>query len=843
MAVVAFCLCGELSLGQTDEVASQSATPAVTPAPTATPDSPATASSPASNSASNANEQVKPKSEQVKLEFRQQAWLPALQWLAGELQMNLDWQSLPEGEFSLHSTKEYTLEEAEDLINMQLLARGYTLLKRGEVLRTMPLKEIDITLVPRIEPEDLTALPRHQFVRVSFPLQWMIAEEAAEEFRPLLSPYGQLSPMRSTNRLEVMDAVVNLREMYRLLTRAESDDARRERVAEFQLKHRPAEEVAIKVRQLLGLPPEATVSSNIQNQLDIEQTRFKVEAVKQMGSGAKELLKDKRPDVFLTVNDKENSILVNAPPNKMEIVRQTIEAIDKPLPEHDSTWETVSKVKVHEIEGFDPTAITSLLAALQASGNLAKDARIQHETAYNRIIVFASAEDQLTISHLIESFRAKRRSAAVLPLGSLDAEYAVKAVQLILKTPQRPPSAPGVASDGVFQIEADPDHNRLLLWATDEELKEVQDFLLSLGDNANNTRAKPSNMHVINLNGAVLQDVIERLESVWQDLSDAPLIIESAPPAKAPNSDPKAENATATEPVALNASMRNISSAERSLRLVSSKVGQDSANADNLPNTAEPAKNNAPPVRIVEGEDGELIILSRDAVAAQSAKQLLERILPEPESIVTIALKHCQAVSVRRQLEDFLVQNARSNSSKLATPKESLRIDVDIRTNRLIIQNASSAKLKQVKAMVEILDRPVTPDDRLARQQRTYRFKYRKAEEVSTIVKEVYRDLLSINDRSFSSYSGRGSSGYNQNLAATQNNPEYQGLLSVGVDTEANLIVVSAPGYLLEDIMKLVEKVDTEEDGNSVSITSLSAGGPDSATRQALQRILSSRRR
>ena len=59
--------------------------------------------------------------------------------------------------------------------------------------------------------------------------------------------------MASSNRLEAMDAVVNLREMHRLLTRAEADEGRRERVAVFPLKHRKAEEVAAKVRELLGL--------------------------------------------------------------------------------------------------------------------------------------------------------------------------------------------------------------------------------------------------------------------------------------------------------------------------------------------------------------------------------------------------------------------------------------------------------------------------------------------------------------------------------------------------------------------------------------------------------------
>src|SRR5262245_33986952 len=211
----------------------------------------------------------------VHLEFRGQQWLPVLQWLATTRNLNLDWQQVPDGTLNLASANEYPVQEAEDLINMQLLARGFTLLERGEVLRLVPLKNVDVTLVPRVEAQELEKLPRHQFVRVTFPLDWMIAEEAANEFKPLVSPYGQLFPMASSNRLEAMDAVVNLRELYRLLKRAEADEGRRERVAVFRLKHRKADEVAAKVRQLIGLPPDATPPTAVaQTQLDIEKTKL-----------------------------------------------------------------------------------------------------------------------------------------------------------------------------------------------------------------------------------------------------------------------------------------------------------------------------------------------------------------------------------------------------------------------------------------------------------------------------------------------------------------------------------------------------------------------------------------
>src|SRR5262245_2556339 len=83
----------------------QPAVPASAPAPVA----PAAASAPAD-----------PTAKKVRLEFQGQEWLPVLDWLAKTRNLNLDWQQLPQGTLNLASANEYSIEEAEDLINMQL---------------------------------------------------------------------------------------------------------------------------------------------------------------------------------------------------------------------------------------------------------------------------------------------------------------------------------------------------------------------------------------------------------------------------------------------------------------------------------------------------------------------------------------------------------------------------------------------------------------------------------------------------------------------------------------------------------------------------------------------------
>jgi hypothetical protein len=818
----------------------------------------------------------------IRLEFRNQPWPAVLEWLAETRKLNLDWQQLPQGTLNLVSTKEYSIDEAQDLINMQLLARGFTLLQRGEVLRVAPLAKIDITLVPKVTAEELATLPRHQFVRVSFPLDWMIAEEAATEFKPLISPYGQLFPMASSNRLEAMDAVVNLRELHRLLTRAEADEGRRDRVAEFRLQHRKAAEVAVKVRQLLGLPAEAARTDATQTQLDIEKTKFRSEAVKQLGTNAQPLLVDK-PDVHLVVNEEENSILVNGRADKIEIARQAVAAMDKPLPPGESSWESINRVKVYEVNGFDPATITTLMQALQQRGNLSKETRIQHEAAYNRLVVFASPEDQVTIANVIASFRTQGRRAEVLPLARIDPQYATKAVKLVLKNPDRPSSAPGVASEGEFQVEPDVTHNRLLLWATPAEVAEVREFLERLGESFA-TGLAASQMHVVHLRGAEAPDVTDRLKKVWKEISSAPLVIDgergqsaatastttdqsaaasptavqtppsvatpAAPPVAAPVVVPNKPAAPAidvdktVEPMSERSTDQTPAQFVVQQKPVVTETAASQSSASTQPSlptsdaTTPAADSTMPPVHVIAGNDGDMVILSRDPIAAETAKQFVEQIVPTADDVQVIELKHAQAALVKNQL-DLLLEHTRSNESSSAINTEpTLKIEADLRTNRLMIQHASTRQMRLINEMVPQLDRPEQENERLVRQQRVYRAQRKRAGEIAEIVKEVYRDLLSSSDKVFAGHDASSPFGYNRALAATTKSPEYQGLLAVGVDDEGNTLILSAPAYLMEEVMRLVVVVDSSAGGESVVVVPLKSSAARASVGEALKRLL-----
>src|SRR4029079_6561878 len=139
------------------------------------------------------------------------------------------------------------------LINRHLFARGFTILQNGEVLSVVNIKKLDAGMVPRVAPDDLAKRSSYDIVKVSFPLDWMVAEEAAEELKPMISPNGKLTALKSTNRLEVMDAVINLRDVYKVLKEEQSCAGQERLVREFPLQHARASDAVEQLNDLLGL--------------------------------------------------------------------------------------------------------------------------------------------------------------------------------------------------------------------------------------------------------------------------------------------------------------------------------------------------------------------------------------------------------------------------------------------------------------------------------------------------------------------------------------------------------------------------------------------------------------
>lgn len=811
----------------------------------------------------------------IRFHFQGQRWLDVLQWLAENSKLSLDWQTMPDGVLNLSTQGSYTLDEARDLLNMHLAARGFTMLRRGEVLSLVKLEGLNPVLVPRVDPEELDSRDLHEVVRVSFPLEWLVAEQAAKEFAPLLSPHGKLLPMASTNRLEAIDAVTNLREIRSLLAREQSSHGAERLVVEFPLKHVKAEDVIDKLRELIGI--EATSNRGRfgnweRMRMQVEKTKATAELAKNLGADARKVVRGE-PDVHLVINEQKNSILANAPPDKLAVIRQAVQAIDVPADDSGPQLTNLTRMKIYRTKAVDPDAVQDLINDLIAKGKLGRSTQAEADDDSNMLIVYATPEDHLAIANLVSQFDDDGRDARVLPLRRLDANYARQAIRSMLQG-YGEGQGRGRAGDQ-FRVEADPDQSRLLLWANDEEADRVKDLLAKLGETTRENSA--GGVRVLNLPSQSTEQALQSLQRVWPSVRSNPLRIEGAH-STTPSRTPRTQAVKDRRPVDRERSgarviQRPLSRDDvmarviRGPRVSVATVAQlrEAAEPSDRANDSERAEeerattadrnaddNNAqddgqvqkegqrtgrePAITITETPDGQLIISSQDAQALDDLESLIQGLLPEQKDYRVYKLKHASPLAIEWTLKDVLGLNdqaATNNNSPGGLPRlrqRTLKMVSDLDTGTLLVQGASDEQLKKIEELIELYDQPETLDPELQRKTQIYEVKYSRASIVADVVKDVYRDLLSATDKAFSREREKTDNpsrdlGYGANYGSKI--AKFKGLLSVGVEESSNSLVVSAPGFLIEDVMKLIREVDERAASHSIKVVKLNGVGAD----------------
>ncbi|NMC18779.1 MAG: hypothetical protein GYA33_00005, partial [Thermogutta sp.] len=487
-------------------------------------------------------------SGKVRVNFRNQPWPKIMEWLADVSGMSLDWRELPGDYLNLVTRESYTVEEMRNLINQHLFHRGFTMIRRGEVLMVVNLEKVDPGLVPRATLEDLDRLPDFDFVRVSFALDWILADRAAEEFKPYLSPRGKLVPLPTTNRLEAMDAVVNLRELARLLREEQSPQGQERLVREFVLQYARAEETAEQLKDLLGLKQSGFAMPPGMNPQQMQQMQQAMMAAQQQMQqmqggpggpqpGGKAPVGFKiQADANFVVNKRRNSIVAQAPPDKMAVIEQAVKILDVPS-DSGAFLAGMSRWQVYRLAAVDPEPLAKTLEEL---GGLDPSARIEVDKANNALIVYAPLADHVTIRAVIERLDGSGRRFEVIQLRRLPADYVAGTIDFMMggqqetaaSTPswlppwERDRQRQSKKNPNEFRVDADVENNRLLLWANEVEVQEVQNLLVKLGEVPSGEGTADRVRVLEGLSPEDAAAVLDALRRQWPAVAPNPLRIE-----------------------------------------------------------------------------------------------------------------------------------------------------------------------------------------------------------------------------------------------------------------------------------------------------------------------------
>ena len=634
----------------------------------------------------------------------------------------------------------------------------------------------------------------------------------------------------------------------------------------------------------------------------------------QAGAAAKS-----EPKVHIVVNQRNNSLLVNAPPDKMAIIERAILVLDVPVGAGRSLLAAMSRMQIYRLAAIDPEPLVKTLEEL---GCFDPNTRLEVDKQNKAIIAYATLADHATIRQVVDKLDGSGRSFEVIPLRRLEADYVAGTIEFMMAgeketQPQYPRYIYSSRSSGQsqekpdeFRVDADVERNRLLLWANDLEVEEVMSLLVKLGEippqggNRSKVRVLDGSW------GPETEAWLERVRRAWPSVAPNRLIappkeaqqegLDTAPEEESPRRElPSGGTRTQILPggtldrdeVALAADARRavdssayhprpVHFAQFSRNEEAADPGQaaESAAAESAtlsdaekPPAPKGGLGNSPaPIQISRGTDGRLVLTSEDTQALDLLEDLMGQLAPPRIDYKIFQLKYAWAYGIALTLEEiFEEQEKDSRSSRYpyiffydpynsgSDNKERARLSKrpplkfisDPDSNSILVQGADPGQLAKIEKLIEFYDQPEPVDSQSVRKMKLFQLRHAKATTVAEAIKDIYRDLLSSNDKALMNAKQRQTSErsytyvYDSGDGLEQKAPRFKGLLSIGINELSNTLIVSAPTHLLDDVSELIEQLDeaARPTTETVYVLKVQPGVDVSQMQEKLSRVLGSR--
>ncbi|MCR9207528.1 MAG: hypothetical protein NXI28_04810 [bacterium] len=760
----------------------------------------------------------------VGFRFRNQGWVDLVRWLSDISEQPIDWQELPGDTVNLISPDRLTVSQTADLINRHLLARGYTMLDLEGGIAIVKTDAVNPGMVRRVDASELNDLEDHRYVRTMLDAGWLSAEKLSEELKAMLSSAGKMIPLATTNRIEVMDVAVNLRQVAHLLAE-ERDAASRDALApEFRLRHIPAEEAKSMLEQFLGVEKKDSAPMS-QQQMQMMQRMQQMQQQQGKKGG------DTKGDVEISIvaNTRQNSVLVRAPLDRVAIAAEFIKRIDVPGGSLRSLTDATSRVDVFRLVSLDPE---KLIEIAQEMNVLEPTTRIRVDKDNSAVIVSGSAADRFIIKSLIERLDGGKRRLEVLQLRRLGAAEVAESISFLMgQEPEEDDNNSrsrysyygwgGNDDDDdkdkdKFRVTANVAYRQVLLWANETEMEEVRSLLIKLGE-LPPPGGSERTMRIIEASATPeTLEYLQRLQRRWQQLSGTELVLPDADEFKDPidvigeereEEDTKTEDEDSTEeteeaPAVIlppETELTGIGQSQEQLTWVNA-FSDDNAAAD-LPNqesspatdrsiatttniSSKPASSK-PKIEIKLDAAGNLILRSDDTDALDQLEDLMLQVSPPRRPYHVFRIRYASVVFIADDLEDYFEEDEEdeeddsdrfyryifgSGDSEDKGPKGldaagKLKFLPNSDTGTLIVSGATGQQLQTIEELIRLWDVPETVNPRRVRYTKLVHIQYGSAAKIAETVKDAYRDLLSSNDKAFQAGGGGGKRGGAQNAS------------------------------------------------------------------------------
>jgi type II secretory pathway component GspD/PulD (secretin) len=811
---------------------------------------PASASPPGAPDAAPASSAPVPeandKAVHIKFNFRFHPWEDVLNWFAQQAGFSLVMNAAPPGTFNYSDDRSYTPAEAIDLLNGVLLTKGYTLVLRDRMLMLVNLEDgIPPNLVSTVPTTKLDDRGEFELLSSLFQLENLRPEEAEAEIKKLLGPQGAVIVLPKSQQLLITETAGRLRMIREVIQRADNPEAAgTQQVQWFEVPAASSEEVLGILRQMFNIPAgqNATADGSFRMAWDPASLR----------------------------------LLVAAQSGKLTQVNKILQAYVPPgSAGATAATQSTPQLEVYEVYPADPDSTLKVLQTLLAGS---AGVRLTADPKTGSLIALARPNEHATIRATIEQMRRDAQQVEVLQLRITDPQTAAQSIQKLFGTDAKAPAVQADVATRQLMVrgsQAQIEQVRSML----EKMGETE-LTTNARASGDKVRMLPltghtarsildrmeeiwPQMHRNQIRVVTPSAVIPTLR--WMGAPDAAPESgpEASPPPPLPFPAPPGADQAPANPAA-PAKTTTTTNWARVVFVADAPAAKTEAPAS----PAQPVRPSAtaqesPPILVAPGPGG-LVIASEDIKALDEFETMLRTLAGTTGSgaanLTIFYLKFVKANAVAETLDRVLgggtlpkeiYQQQQQQQQAMggmpgmpgmpgmfgmmgrgmpgmptstATPPQNplVQITPDARLNALIVR-AGPADLETIEELLKILDQRESPEEILAQPKpRLVPVHNTQADEIVTVLKQVYSDRIGTSSSSGSSGGGsnpfammfrmRGMRGMpgggGGSSSSSSRSSEDAQKMSLGVDSRTNSVIVSAPEPLFEEVRQFIEQLD-----------------------------------
>lgn len=423
-------------------------------------------------------------------------WKDVIEWLADSSDLALHYSDLPIGTFTYSDTRNFTLQEAIDRVNLFLLPEGFTLVRSGRLLSVInlsdprSLKQLD-SLARLIKYEDLETAEDHDVVKCIFPLGDLDAADAVEELAAL-NLFQTPAIFTKTNQLMITDTAVKLKTAKNILSAFKPKTLDNGTVVKsFSLEHVDAEDVLMVARPHLGLATGEMIGI----------------------------------DVSISADVKGKSIFVTGIEDKVLLIEGLISQID--IPKKVDANAGLPELQTYSVPGGNVDVIYNVLVTLLAK----KEVRLSKDENAGSIVALATPDVQKEIAETVNQLKASESEFAVIPLKTVDPVFAISLLEEMLDISEEDDSQDDPFRGGRWweygrngrqeekkndsppKIDADPGNMRLFVRGTKYQIDQIRKIIAEIDTG---TVGTGEDLRVFPLTGEKAEKALKLAAKFWR---------------------------------------------------------------------------------------------------------------------------------------------------------------------------------------------------------------------------------------------------------------------------------------------------------------------------------------